>query len=1257
MKQHPILFNSEQFNRLFPFHIIINKHLKIQSFGKSLGKICVLAGEPLFTDLFDVTKPKVKVLDCESLKALIGKKVLLRYKEQELISLQGQFEYFPEEERVLFVGFPSFNSIEELKTKKLAPQDFAVHNPIMAFLEVIKNQMSATEDVKELLLRVDQQKESLQGINDFAANMLNQVTLDDIAWTIIDNAMSRFSLEDCIIYLVDEDGEYLIQRAAYGNKQKEEHQILNPIKIKIGNGIVGKVALTGEAVMIKDTSKVPEYIIDDKIRYSELTVPIIADGEVIGIIDSEHSLKNFFTQRHLIDFTTIANLTAIKIKNALIQEKQANIEETVLRKQKMLQGVAMATEELLTNSDFSEAMNTSLRILGEAVGVSRTYIFENTLSPADENIVISQSHEWVAKGITTQIKNKRSQNLTTSIFEEFLPHLQTKEPFEATISQLEDESVIKQIFVLQDIKSILIVPVFHRDRFWGFIGYDDCIKERQWPEDELLLLKSFGNSLSSALEITDTTKELKDMALFPLENPNPVVRINLKGEVMLINQPGEVLKHAKGIDDNKKFEERIYKGLSRRLNTENRMETFEISAGKQFYLATARLSETNEYINIYFSDITKQKEVEKIIVRSNKRLKLQEEKYRNIISNMNLGLLEVDTDGIIQFCNQSFTEISGFDLDEIKGEKATDLIFTNPNQEATKGMDLMHPENATDSFEILTKNKRGEARWWLISLAPNFNDKNQPIGSIGIYLDITKQKRLENELEKALLKSQKASESKELFLANMSHEIRTPLNGIIGMIRELNKEQMSHKQMGYLSSAKKASRHLLSVVNNILEITKIEAGELKLVPEHFSIHELLNDVTSILEPQVEHKDVSLSITIDQNVSDAFIADESRIRQVLINLAGNAIKFTEKGEVVIDCVGLRKSANKQELSFTIRDTGIGMNQKYLTTIFKKFQQEDPSISRKFGGTGLGLFITKNLVDLMNGNLKVESVKGQGTEVQVRLPLPIGTLSVVAKKETVVTNKALKSARILLVEDHEMNRLVAANTLSLLDVDLTEVSNGLEAVRLLKKQTFDLILMDIQMPIMSGIDATKIIRNKLKVTTPIIALSANAFKSEIDACMRIGMNDYVTKPFEEQDLLRVIVKHYKTSKKKKEKKPVTAEQDNEKNNTPYNLQKLNEMSRGNMGFVQKMLHLFVDTTPQYLNEINTLFKENDIDGLKKVAHKMKPSIDNMGITAIRQEIRDIEHFDDDGPQEELQVLVEKVNEILQEVVKQLKLKELV
>lgn len=1383
MNPSPILFNIEQFNRLFPFHILIDRHLKISSFGKSLGKICVLGGAAVFTDLFEIKKPRIDVLDIESLKALIGKKVQLRYKEQELVSLQGQFEHFEKEEQILFVGFPSLNSIEELKIKKLTPTDFAIHNPIMDLLEVIKNQMSATSDVRELLLTVDKQKESLIGINEFAANMLNQITLDDIAWTIIDNAMSRFNLEDCIIYLVDENEEYLIQRAAYGNKREEKHKIYQPIQIKIGDGIVGKVALTGESVIIADTSKVPEYIVDDKRRYSELTVPIIAYNKVIGVIDSEHTSKNFFTRQNLIDFTTIANLTAVKIKHALANEKQIHtekaleenrkrfkmivenaseviyeldaegyyiygnpvfykkigyskeeivkipfwelikkgrrkeivafyknkvaqkisdiyseipaikkngdiiwiaqnvnfqfdkagkvtkticfgrditkqkeVEEAIFRKQRMLQGVALATEELLTNVNLTEAIDTSLSILGEAAGVSRAYIFERTSAIADQNIVIAQRHEWVAPGVITQVRNKRLKNLTTSIFEEFLPHLNSKEPFEATVSELEDQSVIKQIFTSQDIKSILIVPIFHRDRFWGFIGYDDCIKERKWPKDELLLLKSFGNSLSSSLEITETTKELKNMALFPLENPNPVVRIDLQGEVMLINKPGEGIKNAKGIGKSKRFEERIYKGLGRRLNTKNRIETFEISAEGKSYLATARLSETDEYINIYFSDITKQKEVEKVIVRSNKRLKRQEEKYRNIISYMNLGLLEVDTHGIIQFCNQGFTEISGFDLDEIKGEKAMDLVFTNLEQTAPQGMDLMHPENATDSFEILTKNKRGEAVWWLISLAPNYNDKDQLIGSIGIYLDITKQKRLENELEKALLKSQKASESKELFLANMSHEIRTPLNGIIGMIRALNKEQMSQKQMGYLSSAKKASRHLLSVVNNILEITKIEAGELKLVPEHFSIHELLNDVKAILEPQVEHKDVSLNITINDNVLDAFVADEARIRQILINLAGNAIKFTEKGKITIECVGLRKSVNKQELSFIIRDTGIGMNQKYLTTIFKKFQQEDPSISRKFGGTGLGLFITKNLVDLMNGSLIVKSMKGLGTEMEVRLPLPIGTLSVVSKKEAAVSINILKRAKILLVEDHEMNRLVASNTLSLLEVEITEASNGLEAVQLLKEETFDLILMDIQMPIMSGIEATKIIRKELKVKTPIIALSANAFKSEIDACMQIGMNDYVTKPFEEQDLLRVIVKHYKASKKKRAKKVGTKELTIKEMYSSYNLKSLHEMSRGSTDFIQKMLHLFVDTTPQYLNQINTLFAENDLIGLKKIAHKMKPSIDNMGISAIKDDIRNIEYFDESKPHEELRGMIEKVNKVLGEVVHQLKEKEL-
>jgi PAS domain S-box-containing protein len=919
--------------------------------------------------------------------------------------------------------------------------------------------------------------------------------------------------------------------------------------------------------------------------------------------------------------------------------ERKKLEVEISRKQKILLGIALATDELLTNPNLAVGIDKCLSILGATVGVDRTYVYENTAFKNAEN-TCSLKYEWSSQNIHGLIKDKRFQKMPMSIFDSFLSDLWNKEPLVVNVSDLELNSNFSKWFLSETAKSVLLIPVFKQDEIWGLIGYEDCSNERVWSDDELLLLKNFSNSLSSALVISDSRKALRSMALFTLDNPDPVVRIDRFGSVLIENKPAELL--------NKELAQKsknLYVLLSKNINRENPTEGFEVSAGNRFYRATARLSETEEYTNVYFSDITKQREIEQDIIETNNIIRAQEEKYRNIISNMNLGLLEIDTDGLIQFCNQTFTTMSGFELTEIKEEPLKEQFFWNSfwgsifnNSESSVGQRSI-------SIEILTKNKRGEAKWWLISSAENTNDKGERIGSIGIFLDITRQKALEKELEKALKSSTEASKAKELFLANMSHEIRTPLHGIIGVIREMNKSKLDAVQKGYVTSATKASRHLLSVVNNILDITKIETGELNLDPVHFSSIELLSDVHTILNSQAESKNIEFLVELDENVPKTYFSDEARIRQILINLAGNAIKFTSKGYVKIHAFISEKS--NHVLSFEISDTGIGIESQYINKVFEKFQQEDSSITRKFGGTGLGLFVTKNLVDLLGGEISIQSAKGQGTKVLVSLPIPLGDEQLVKASLNIAQSVSFDNAKILLVEDNDMNRLVASYALNDFNVNVTEAENGLKAVELLKEHTYDIILMDIQMPEMNGMEATKVIRNELKIETPIIALSANAFKSEIDKCLEIGMNDYVTKPFEEHELIGVLAK-YCSAKKRPAQKVL-----NSTNGVPtselYDLKKLREMSRGNEAFVIKMLELFTTRFPAYLEEFEGFLKKNDFDAINKLAHKIKPSINDMGIYSIKQDILDLERFKlSESSMDEFHQLLNKVTKVLSAVV---------
>lgn len=635
-------------------------------------------------------------------------------------------------------------------------------------------------------------------------------------------------------------------------------------------------------------------------------------------------------------------------------------------------------------------------------------------------------------------------------------------------------------------------------------------------------------------------------------------------------------------------------------------------------------------------------------------LRMREEKYRNIIANMNLGLVEVDLHENILFANQCFCEMSGYDYDELVNHSTLDLFIKGDYINLLKEQNENRKKGTSDTYEIAVKDKRGSLKWWLISGAPKINDKGEIVGTIGIFLDITQQKALEADLIEARKSAEESSKAKESFLANMSHEIRTPLNAIIGMVRELSRNNDDSMQNTYLHNAETAANHLLSIINNILDISKIEAGEFQLENRHFSLRNIINDTITIVSVNAKEKALDLEINIDDSLATAFIGDDSRIRQILINLIGNSIKFTEKGKITLHCTGENQPGLKQLIKLSILDTGIGINEKYLENLFTKFSQEDKSIARKFGGTGLGMAITYELIQLMGGEMKVESKKNEGTLVNIYLPLKIGD---VRKTELTPLNldiENLKDLKILLVEDNEWNRMVACNSLFLHNIKPIEAENGVEAIEELKKGMFDIILMDLQMPIMDGIEATKIIRNELKINTPIIALTANALKKEIDYCLTIGFNDYIIKPFDESTFFNTILKNINAPKSEiilENKSEETIISDDKL----YSLEKLIEASRGNDWFVEKMVNVFIEQTNSAVVAIRNAYNVKDHKTIKEIAHRIKPSIDNMCINSIKTDIRELERVAIEEPNSPaLNYLIEKIEDILKRVVKILSLR---
>ncbi len=630
----------------------------------------------------------------------------------------------------------------------------------------------------------------------------------------------------------------------------------------------------------------------------------------------------------------------------------------------------------------------------------------------------------------------------------------------------------------------------------------------------------------------------------------------------------------------------------------------------------------------------------------------QEEKYRNIIANMNLGLIEVDNEDTILHVNQSFCNITGYDSEELIGKKAFEILYSGERAELIKEKMHLRKKGSSDIYEIDGVNKQGEPKWYLVSGAPNYNDKNELIGSIGIQLDITNQKQMEIDLAAAKTKAEEAAKAKDIFLANMSHEIRTPLNAIIGIIRELGRENLTIQQLGYVQQGNTAAKHLLTIINNILDISKIEANEFLLEHKEFSLSSVISNIKSILYSRASDKNIKLNVFISPDLAPAHIGDAGRIRQVLLNLVDNAIKFTNEGKVTVFVEVIESNIEEQNLEISIIDTGIGMSEEFLQKVFKKFSQEDNAINRKYEGTGLGLVITRELIHLMGGTCNIESTRNQGTKISINLKLKIGTTNGFLEKREVEIKNSLQGKSVLIVEDNDMNRFIAVQSLKYFGCDVIEAHNGLEAISKVSILPFDLILMDIQMPVMDGIECTRKIREELKLHTPIIALTANAFKKDVETYLSLGMNNYVAKPFEEKVLHDIIQETLMNNVASAQAGTSTKLSSSEY----YNLEYIKSISRNDPTFVPKLLEIFIEQTPGQVSEMVNLFASGNYQDIGKITHKLIPIADNLNINLIRDDLRSFETLlkNEEKDVPEITRLVTKISDILMKVVELLEIK---
>ncbi len=532
------------------------------------------------------------------------------------------------------------------------------------------------------------------------------------------------------------------------------------------------------------------------------------------------------------------------------------------------------------------------------------------------------------------------------------------------------------------------------------------------------------------------------------------------------------------------------------------------------------------------------------------RRKLAEEKLRilsRVVEQSPNSIVITDRNGDIEYVNPRFEELTGYTSEEVIGQNPR--IFksnTTPN-EVYREMWGLILQGKEWRGEICNRKKNGELFWEYSVISGLFDSNGKITHFIAVKIDITENKKnveainqyknhLEslvevrtNELLEAKEAAEVANKAKSTFLANMSHEIRTPMNGVLGMADILLRKNLTPEQMRYVNIIKDSGVHLLGVINNILDISKIEAGMILLEEKPVDINVSLANAVSIQSTTAKSKGLELVISETINWPGNLAGDRSHLQQALINLIGNAVKFTETGSISVSARIESETRDNLMVYFEVKDTGIGISSEDTTRVFNIFEQADSSTTRKYGGTGLGLSIVKRISNLMGGHAGVKSVLGVGSTFWFTACLKKVEIrpNILRQDEGTPTEEILqkyhKDKKILIVDDEPINRYVVVEALNLIGLRVDTAQNGKEAVQMCKMSKYHLILMDMQMPILDGLDATSEIRKLPNYQdTPIIAVTANVFSEDREKCMASGMSDYMMKPFRTESLFDMILK---------------------------------------------------------------------------------------------------------------------------------------
>ena len=776
----------------------------------------------------------------------------------------------------------------------------------------------------------------------------------------------------------------------------------------------------------------------------------------------------------------------------------------------------------------------------------------------------------------------------------------------------------------------------------GVVVVARTIDKQKWAIDlqiankKVILQKK--NNEETVAELAIANKELEIQNIEKKKHEHELLVANKK----LIRESKEREKiAAKLMDANEKlaFQNSEKEKAAAELVTANKELAFQVDEKEK---RANELIKINKELASRIKEKEKWKTVSKELKELNITAALDSQYNLSLIEASRDPLVTINFEGKITDMNEAFVNITG-----LSREALTNSDFFNYFTEKQKAQELyqqVFSKGSVNEAPLTLIHKSGKNTDVLFNGAVYKNEDGKVSGIVLVARDITEQKRIAKELyeakelaelakevaEKAKSTAEIAVQAKQQFLSNMSHEIRTPMNAIIGFTKVVLKTELTAKQRAYLDAIKMSGDAMILLINDILDLAKVNSGQMSFEKIPFKMESSVTAMLKLFEPKIQEKNLKLIKVYDDRIPQCLIGDPLRLHQIILNLVSNAVKFTLKGKITVSVQLVFEDTEKVIVQFAVSDTGIGIPEDRLDTIFDNFQQASSHTSRLYGGTGLGLAIVKQLIEPQGGQIDVKSIEGDGSTFSFTLPFLKTIMDAEIEKNSVEIGIEVKNIKVLIVEDIPLNQLLMKTLLDDFGFQHESAENGAIAIEKLKKDHFDVVLMDLQMPVMNGFEATEYIRKILQLKIPIIALTADVTTVDLEKCREVGMNDYIAKPVDERILFSKILEIIeKSDHSKNDINKTKVNEETIKKGSCVDLTYLHKITKSNPNLMMQMIQIYLTQTPTIITIIKESLATKNWISLTAAAHKIVPSFAIVGISHEYEKVaKKIQHLSTAG-----------------------------